>query len=284
MYALKEAMIAFRRTPMLTGLSATMIALSLLVIGLFGIAAYNIRRVLDRVEARVEIVAYIRDDADLNAVKAAQAEIEKMPEVKETIYITRAQALEIARKELPEFGNLFGSLENNPLPASIEVALKPGQHGPETVKHVADRVAQFNFVEDVRYGQEWLDKVYLLRRVAGAATLVLGGAFAIVAALIIGAAVRMAIFARRDEIAIMRLVGATDSFVRRPFIYEGLFTGLLGGILAIIVTRVIFGALSKNLFQLEWLPDLWVLAILLTGTVLGGVASSIAVRRHLREI
>jgi cell division transport system permease protein len=284
MYALKEAMVAFRRTPMLTGLSATMIALSLLVIGLFGIAAYNIRRVLDRVEARVEIVAYIRDDADLNAVKAAQAEIEKMPEVKETIYITRAQALEIARKELPEFGNLFGSLDSNPLPASIEVALKPGQHGPEAVKHVADRVAQFNFVEDVRYGQEWLDKVYLLRRVAGAATLVLGGAFAIVAALIIGAAVRMAIFARRDEIAIMRLVGATDSFVRRPFIYEGLFTGLLGGILAIIVTRVIFGALSKNLFQLEWLPDLWVLAILVTGTVLGGIASSIAVRRHLREI
>src|SRR5688572_3446620 len=284
MYALKEAMVAFRRTPMLTGLSATMIALSLLVIGLFGIAAYNIRRVLDRVEARVEIVAYIRDDADLNAVKAAQAEIEKIPEVRQTIYITRAQALEIARQELPEFGNLFGSLENNPLPASIEVALDPGQHGPEAVKLVADRVAAFPFVEDVRHGQEWLDKVYLLRRVAGAATLVLGGAFAIVAALIIGAAVRMPIFARRDEIAIMRLVGATDSFVRRPFIYEGLFTGLLGGILAIVITRVIFGALSKNLFQLEWLPDLWVLAILVTGTVLGGVASSIAVRRHLREI
>ena len=284
MYALREAMVAFRRTPMLTSLSATMIALSLLVIGLFGIAAFNIRRVLDRVEARVEVVAYIRDDADLNAVKAAQAEIEKMPEVKETLYITRAQALEIARQELPEFGNLFGSLENNPLPASIEVALKPGQHGPESVKSIADRVARFSFVEDVRYGQEWLDKVYLLRRVAGAATLVLGGAFAIVAALIIGAAVRMAIFARRDEIAIMRLVGATDSFVRRPFIYEGLITGLLGGILAIIVTRVIFGALSKNLFQLEWLPDLWIVAIVATGAVLGGVASSIAVRRHLREI
>lgn len=284
MYALREAMIAFRRTPMLTSLSATMIALSLLVIGLFGIAAFNIRRVLDRVEARVEIIAYIRDDADLNAVKAAQAEIEKMPEVRQTLYITRAQALEIARQELPEFGNLFGSLETNPLPASIEVALEPGQHGADAVKHVADRIGAYPFVEDVRYGQEWLDKVYLLRRVAGAATLVLGGAFAIVAALIIGAAVRMAIFARRDEIAIMRLVGATDSFVRRPFIYEGLITGLLGGILAIIITRVIFGALSRNLFQLEWLPDLWVLAILVTGAVLGGAASSIAVRRHLREI
>lgn len=284
MYALKEAIVAFKRAPMLAGLSATMIGLSLLVVALFGIAAYNIKRVLERVESRVEVVAYIRDDADFNAVRIAQREIEKMPEVRETRYISRAQALELAKQELPEFRNLFGGLETNPLPASIEVSLKPGQTGPEAVKHVADRIAAYPFVEDVRYGREWLDKVYLLRRVAGAATLLLGGAFAIVAALIIGAAVRMAIFARRDEISIMRLVGATDSFVRRPFIFEGLFTGLAGGSLALVATYFIFKALSRRLFQLEWLPDLWVLAILGAGGALGAIASSVAVRRHLREI
>lgn len=284
MYALREAAVAFKRTPMLTALSATMIALSLLVVGLFGIAAFNIRRVLDRVESRVEVVAYIRDDADYNAVRIAQTEIEKMPEVRETRYISRAQALEIAKQEMPEFGDLFGGLDTNPLPASIEIALKPNQQGPEAVRKVADRIGAFTFVEDVRYGQEWLDKVYLLRRVAGAATLVLGGAFAIVAALIIGAAVRMAIFARRDEISIMRLVGATDSFVRRPFIFEGLFTGIAGALIAIGLTWFVYNRMSQSLFQLEWLPDLWVLGILLAGGILGGIASSIAVRRHLREI
>lgn len=284
MYALREALVAFKRTPMLTTLSATMIALSLLVVGLFGIAAFNIRRVLDRVESRVEVVAYIRDDADYQAVRIAQSEIERMTEVRETRYISRAQALEIAKQEMPEFGNLFGGLDSNPLPASIEIALKPNQHGPEAVKKVADRIRAFPFVEDVRYGQEWLDKVYLLRRVAGAATLVLGGAFAIVAALIIGAAVRMAIFARRDEISIMRLVGATDSFVRRPFIFEGLFTGVAGGLIAILLTWFIYNRMSRSLVQLEWMPDLWVLGILLAGGILGGAASSIAVRRHLREI
>lgn len=284
MYALKEALVAFKRAPLLTALSATMIALSLLVVGLFGIAAFNIRLVLDRVESRVEVIAYLHNDADTRPVQIAQQEIEKMPEVRETRYISRAQALEIAKQELPEFGSLFGSVENNPLPASIEIALQPGQTGPEAVKRVADRVRVYPFVEDVRYGQEWLDKVYLLRRVAGAATLVLGAAFAIVAALIIGAAVRMAIFARRDEISIMRLVGATDAFVRRPFIIEGLITGLAGGVLALVLTRVIFGALSRSLFELAWLPDLWVLAILAAGAVLGGIASSIAVRRHLQEI
>jgi len=284
MYALKEAMVAFRRTPMLAGLSATMIAMSLLVVGLFGIAAYNIKRVLDRVEARVEIVAYLRDDADFNQVKAAQAEIEKLPEVRETRYISRAQALEIAKQELPEFRSVFSDVDSNPLPASVEVALKPGQHGADAVRRIAQKVSAFPFVEDVRFGQEWLDKVYLLRKVAGVAALVLGGAFALVAALIIGAAVRMAIFARRDEISIMRLVGATDGFVRRPFIYEGLFTGVMGAVIALIATWIIFRLASQSLFQLEWLPDLWVLGILAAGGVLGALASSISVRRHLREI
>ena len=283
-YALREALNAFRRTPMLTGLSAMMIALSLLVVGLFGIAAFNVKRVLERVESRVEIVAYLRDDADYQAVRIAQQDVNRLDQVREVRYISRAQALELAKQELPEFRTIFGSLESNPLPASLEVSLQPGQEGAATVKRVADRLSAYTFVEDVRYGQEWLDKVYLLRKVAGVATLVLGGAFAIVAALIIGAAVRMAIFARRDEILIMRLVGATDSFVRRPFLIEGLGTGLAGGILALLGTYVAYRMLSDSLFQLEWMPDLWVIGILVAGSVLGSLASNIAVRRHLREI
>ena len=283
-YALKEAAKAFSRTPMLTGLSAIMIALSLLVIGLFGLVAHNIREGLERVESRVEVVAYLRDDADYNTVRLAQQDIAKLPQVRETRYISRAQALEIAKQELPEFRTVFAGLDNNPLPASLEIALKPGQQGPEVVKRVADRVATYQFVEQVTYGQDWLDTVYLLRRVAGVATLVLGAAFAVVAALIIGAAVRMAIFARRDEILIMRLVGATDGFVRRPFVIEGLGTGLIGAIIAVIGTYFIYQALSPSLFKMDWLPDLWIGAILLAGAVFCSVASAIAVRRHLREI
>ena len=283
-YALKEALNAFRRTPMLAGLSAVMIGLSLLVVGLFGLVTYNIQRGLDLVESRVEVVAYLRDNADYNAVRVAQQDIAKMPEVRETRYISRAQALEIARQELPEFRAIFAGLETNPLPASLEIALHPGQRGPEVVKNVADRVAAYTFVEQVSYGQDWLGTVYLLRRVAGVATLVLGGAFAIVAALIIGAAVRMAIFARRDEILIMRLVGATDAFVRRPFLIEGLITGLIGAVLALLATYAIYQALSPSLFKMEWLPDEWLAGIVGGGALLGGLASAISVRRHLREI
>jgi cell division transport system permease protein len=283
-YSLREAFAAFRRSPLLTGLSVTMIALSLLVVGLFAIAAYNIRRVLDRVEERVEVVAYLRDNADFLEVEKARQELLKTHGVRAVRYVSREEALQIARKELPEFGTLFGGLDANPLPASLEIALTSHQQNADAVRAIAQRVSQFPFVEDVSFGRDWLDKVYLLRRVAGAATIILGGAFALVAGLIIGAAVRIAVFARRDEIGIMRLVGATDGFVRRPFILEGLMTGIMGGILALALTYIAHRILKESLFPLEWMPDLWVAGILALGGVFGGLASAIAVRRHLQEI
>jgi cell division transport system permease protein len=283
-YALREALNALRRTPMLSFLSALMIALSLLVIGLFGLVTSNIQSGLNQLESRVEVVAFLRDDADYNAVRIAQQDLSRLPQIREVRYISRAQALELARQELPEFREVFGGLDQNPLPASLEIALHTGQRGPEVVKRIADRLSSYPFVEQVSYGQDWLGTVYLLRRVAGAASLVLGIAFALVAALIIGAAVRMAIFARRDEILIMRLVGATDGFVRRPFVIEGLGAGLTGAILAVAGTYAIYRGLSPRMFTMQWLPDIWVFGILAAGAILGGLSSMIAVRRHLQEI
>src|SRR5687768_11693936 len=136
-YALREALTAFRRSPLLAGLSLAMIALSLLVVGLFAVAAYNIRQVLDRLEARVEVVAYLRDDADFDAVQRAGAELKKLPAVRDVQYISREQALIIARQELPEFRSIFGNIEGNPLPASLQITLEPHQRGPEGATSVA---------------------------------------------------------------------------------------------------------------------------------------------------
>ncbi len=283
-YTTREALAAFRRAPVLTGLSAAMIGLSLFVLGLFGVTAYNVQAVLRDVESRVEVVAYLRDDADQDAVLQAQAELQARAEVRDVLYVSRSQALEIAKQELEELSAVFSDLDVNPLPPSLEIALAPGQQGPDVVTAIAARVRSYPFVEDVRFGREWLDKVFLLRRVAGAAAIVVGGAFAAVAVLIIGAAIRMAIFARRDEIAIMRLVGATDCFVRRPFLLEGFITGTMGAALALPLTYLLYRVLSDAVFELEWIPASWIGLGFLAGGVLGMLASWNAVRRHLREI
>jgi cell division transport system permease protein len=283
-YALREALSAFRRTPLLLGLSATMIALSLFVSGLFGVAAHNLRRFVGELESRVEVVAFVRDDADPASIRAAQQQIRSFPEVRDVQYVSREAALETARRELPEFQSIFASLDVNPLPASLNVLLHAQQRDAESVRAIAERIAGLGPVEDVRYGSDWLENVFLLRRVAALATAVLGTAFALVAVLIIGAAVRMAIFARRDEIAIMRLVGATEEFVRRPFIIEGMLVGILGGAVALLATWLAWRAVADSLIALEWIPLGWVLAGVAAGAFLGMAASAWAVHRHAHSV
>lgn len=284
MYALREAAAAFRRAPVLTGLSAAMIALSLFVIGLFGLAAHNVREAIQNVESRVEVVAYLLDSAAPAAIQAAQQDIERLPEVSAVRFISREEALAVARREFDELSTIFGSIETNPLPASLEVSLHPGQSDASVIRSVANRVEAMPVVEEVQFGEDWVDKVFVLRRVAGIATLTLGIGFAAVAALIIGAAIRMAVFARRDEIVIMRLVGATDAFIRRPFVIEGMVTGLIGAILAVAATWGVFRMLSNSVEQLTWIPAGWLLAGIGAGAVVGLFASMVAVRRHLGEV
>lgn len=284
-HAFREAVAAFRRAPLLTGLSALMVGLALFVVGLFGLAAHNLHLALESVEERVEVVAYVRDGTNPAEISAATDQLLSLPEVRNVRYVSKEQALETAQRDLPEFQEIFIDLEVNPLPASLEVELRSGSRGPEAVDRVASRAGTYTFVEDVRYGQEWVDKLFSLRKIAGVTAMVLGGAFAAVAALIIATAVRIAIFARREEIYIMRLVGARNGFIRRPFLLEGAMTGLLGGLLAVLLSwgtyRIVLEVLE---FNLSWIPASWVVAGILAGSAFGLVSSGLALRRYLREV
>jgi cell division transport system permease protein len=283
-YSLREALAAFRRSPLLASLSVVLIAFSLFVVGLFGLTAWNIGQAIRQVEEKVEMVAYLDDETTPAQLELIQQEVRALPQVAELRHVTKLEALATARAEMEEFQEVFTDLENNPLPASLEVRLKPEHRTPAAARRVAERLGAYPFVEDVRYGRDWLDRIYMLRRIAGAAATVLGAAFALVAAIIIATAVRIAVFARREEIAIMRLVGATDGFVQRPFLLEGLFTGLLGGVLAAGLTYATYRLLQATMFRIEWLPAEWIALLVLVGTVFGFLSSMVAVRRHLQAV
>jgi cell division transport system permease protein len=162
--------------------------------------------------------------------------------------------------------------------------LRPEHRTPDDVEAVADRVSSYHFVEEARYGREWVDRIYSLRRVAGGAAAVLGLAFAAGAALLIGIAVRMSVLARAREIAIMRTVGATDTYIRLPFLVEGLVTGIGGGLLALALTWATYQAVERTLLSLAWLPDLWTAAGLAFAGILGMLAAGRAVRRELKRL
>ncbi|HET9038790.1 MAG TPA: permease-like cell division protein FtsX [Gemmatimonadales bacterium] len=284
----REALLSFRRAPLLSVLSITTIAFSLFTLGLFGLVAINLREALRGLEERVEIVAFVLRGTPAETITLATEDIAAFPEVQDVQYITEAQALGRARRELVEFRDAYRDLQVNPLPASIEVRLKDGYRDAATVERVAQRLRGFGFVNDVRFGREWVEKLDHLRNVTGIVGLVIGLAFAAVAVVIIGVTIRLTLLQRAREISIMRLVGATNWFIRGPFLLEGALKGLLGGLLSLALCYggyLLFRDRSGGAFAgLIFYQSYQMVAIVLFGVMLGLGGSLVSVGRHLRHV
>ncbi len=281
---LREAMLTFKRAPLLSALSVTTIAFSLFVLGLFGLVVVNLQGALRDVEERVEIVAYILPGTPAEATAQALKDIQAFPEVQGANYVSEDEALARARAELIELRDVMEELERNPLPASIEVKLRPGFRDADHVSLVAERMRGFGFVDDVRFGRDWVEKLDRLRGLAAAVGIVVGAAFAVVAIIIIGTTIRMAVLQRSREIAIMRLVGATDGFIRRPFLLQGAIKGLLGGVVAIGLSFAAYVLINRYLLQSAFFTNEEALAIVGFGALIGLLGSATSVGRHLRRV
>lgn len=281
MRSAREALTASRRAPLLSALGIVTIAFSLFAFGLFGLVAINIRRALEQVEERVEVRAFVSDNTEIESVAAAMKDVGEFPEVGRVDYVSKEQALERARREMGEFADVF---EAGVLPASIEVQLRPGMRSPAIVKSVADRIRTYGFVDDVRYGEEWVEKLYRLRNIATVAGIALGVAFAAVAVIIIGATIRMTVLARAKEISIMRLVGATDMFIRLPFLIDGLVKGVLGGLLALLFVWVANRVVNEYFIQTIFFDREMIFVGVVGGALMGVMGSLVSVGRHLRRI
>ena len=208
--------------------------------------------------------------------------------MKDVEYVTEDQALARARKELVEFRDAYRDLSVNPLPASLEIRLKDGYRNATAAAQVAKRLEGFSFVEDIRYGRDWIERLDKLRNLAGVVGFVIGLAFAAVAVVIIGVTIRLTILQRAREISIMRLVGATKQFIRGPFLLEGALKGLLGGLLSLALCYAGFRLFrDSNLGTLGGLvffgPEQMGLLVLF-GVALGLMGSLVSVGRHLRNV
>ena len=279
--AFREALLAFRRAPLMSALGIATIAFSLFALGLFGLVALNLRQALGRVEARVEVRAFAVDSTPPAVLAAAAEVVRRYPEVATVSIVTSEEALAQARRELGEFRDVFDAAL---LPASLDVQLREGRRDPASVRAVVSRIRALPFVDDVRYGEEWVRKLHRLRTVATAAGIALGVAFAVAAMIIVGATIRMAVLARAREIELLRLVGATDAFVRLPFLLEGALKGLAGGALALLLTWFAHSLVSRYVVATAFFPAHVVALGVLAGAMLGLLGSAVSVGRHLRLV
>lgn len=284
---LREATVSIRRNWVMSVAAIVTVALSLFVVGLFFYAAMTLNDLIGRYEREVVIKVFLKDSADQTEVQNLQDEIVSWSEVEAVQYVSKEEALERFKQQFRNRPELIENLPGNPLPASFEVRLKD----PKLVEEVAARFAGKTVVDKVDYGKEIVERLFQVVRVIRYAGAFFVLVLTFVSVVLIVLTIRLAIYARRQEVAIMRLVGASNWFIRLPFVLEGCLQGVLGAAIAsggIYLLKVSFFDQVRS--QIQWLPlslDLTVFwqitgGLLLGGLAIGALGSGIALRRFLK--
>lgn len=274
-----------------TLLSTAAIGVTLALPSLLFLVLDNLHRASGEWEYRAPVSLFLKKDLEQAKVDSLAAELQQLPEVAAVKTVSAAQALEDFRAE-SGLGAALAALEGNPLPSSIILYLRPEamQHADKLVENLS-RKAEVDFAQsDVA----WLERLLSLVRLAKRGVLVLTALLAFAVVVIISNTLRLAILSRREEIEIMKLVGGSDRFVRRPFLYSGCLQGILGAVFALVVITACLHALREPIAELSRLygVELGLTGlrideaglIVLAGAVLGWLASRWSVGRHLARI
>ena len=295
----REAIQGFTRNASTAIGSIVTIFLSLLIIGLFMAAGSMLDSLMSSVENEVSITCYIKDDASEKDYKAMMEKIKKYDSVKEVTFTTKDQAIENFKDSMTSNPDIIDSLDgNNPLPASINVELSDSQQVAEVAKKISSD-SDFKKIcdnesepsESVKYGQGTVERLFQITNYARIAGIAIVAVLVFIALVFINNTIRLAILARRREIAIMRLVGASNGFIRGPFLMEGALHALIGSLLAIGVIELlkVFAVpqLQNSIKFLNFSVDNSVyafiyLALVGFGLVIGILGSLLAMRRYLK--
>lgn len=299
LYFFRESLTGFKRNLSPALGSIITIFLSLLIIGIFCICGVIINNVVTSVENQVSITAYVADDASEQDIHAVEQYIQELPGVESVDFTTKDQALENFTNSMTSNPDIVAQLDGeNPLPASIDVNLSEAQ----SVSDIANRILENEtFVkicdnpddpsDSLQYGQKTVDKLFSLTNAIRYIGIGLIVVLVLIAFIFINNTIRLAILARRKEIAIMRLVGASNGFIRGPFLAEGALHAIIGSLLAIGVIELIrIFALPRVTSALPWLPInvepttfiLIYVTLLCAGLVIGLLGSVFAMRRYLK--
>lgn len=278
-YFFKEAIRGFYQAKLMTFLSILSITASLVFLGTVVIALINVSQVVRKSTDQADIAAYVKDGAaeDSSVIADLVEQITSLESVKNVKIISKDSAWE-------RFSELYGeemleAVDDNPLPVSLEIYLKEDDRSQEAVQRVTDVISGYREIESVRYSHEWIDLLAQFQFIFLITAVIIGGAMMLILYLMISNTIRLTIYARRDLVAHMQVVGATDFFIKMPFILEGILQAIIGGILYIIVMGILRLLLFK--FPIYWGPHSLPLIIIFIGVVFGWFGSARAVRKFL---
>ena len=287
-YYIREVFISLRRNNWMSVASIGTVAVSLFIFGMFLMMVMNMNKLAENMESQVQINVYLLDKVDREQARDIEKDLKEIEGVESVGFVTKDEAMERFKDRLGDQKTLLDALdETNPLPDSFEVTVT----NPDLVKTAAEKMEKLDGVECAKYGQdvvEHLFEITRLLRIFGF-TLMLVLAFATL--FIISNTIRLTVFARRKEIAIMKYVGATDWFIRWPFVMEGMVLGLFGSIIAAMVLRTAYTAMAEKVYDtLAFFPLIpeqpfltyITIVVVISGMVVGAIGSAVSIKKFLK--
>jgi len=292
LYFLRRALTHIGRSPVVAGVTVGTVAVVFLIMGVFALVGHNLELLTHRVGSGLKLSVFLLDDCADQQREAIEKLLSSSPGVERVHFIDRDEAASRFRQRFGRQAEVLDELDENPLPESFEVTFAPAGQNPTSIGELAQQVVNLPGVEEVQYGQAWLDRFFRFVRTVRLLGLVVGVLIFLAALLIVSNTIRLSVFARREEIHILKLVGATDGFIKVPFYLEGVLLGLLGAGLGIALTWLAFallvpevlvpGWLEETRFTVDFLPLEMVVWMVGAGAFLGVLGTMSSLWRHLR--
>lgn len=287
-YHVKEGVRSIFTHGLMSFASVCMIVACLLIMGSFSLVAVNINGMLGQLEDENEFLAYVEESLDSGQAMSLQAKLSEIPNVASATYISKEEALEEFKAE-QGYSELFSDIPAETLRDRYSIHV-------EDIQLMSDTVAEVRGVEgiaEVRAAMEIAEGFVMLRNVASAIAVILVAMLVLISVFIIANTIKLATFTRREEIAIMKMCGATNWFIRWPFLVEGILLGICGGLVAYVAQWGVYGLIGKAMAEsgildiITMIPFQNLNAILLTvfllvGFVIGGGGSALAIRKFLK--
>jgi cell division transport system permease protein len=285
-YTLREGLDGLRRAKLASFIALMSMSMALFVMGVFAAGSINLVSLVESVRARIEFEVFIDNSLDDGGIEEVRQQLMQVAGVAEVNFISKEQAEEIFKREFGLSGqnsqNILEILETNPLPASFRISLQKSHQRSEAAQNLAAAIAQFRGVDEVVYRRDLmlaLDRYVRLILVAG---LAVGVIFCIGSILLVINDVRLVIYAKRRLIETMQLVGATAAFVRRPLLVQGFLQGSAGGVIAAASLYLLYRLLALELGTSLHLSKTLLAILVLTGMLLGLLASYWGARKYIR--
>ena len=289
-YFLRKALENIWTNRFLSLVTLSTIAISMLILGLFSLIYLNVQQSLHQMGGELQITAYLQETISSEQAEVLRSKVADWPEVEGITYISKEQALARFRSQLREYAGILEGLKENPLPASLELTLMPQYGRSGNIKELSTRLGRLPGVAEVQYGRKWMAKLRVFVEVMKLVGITVGGLLLIATIFVISNTIRLTFYSRREELEIMRLVGATDFFIKAPFLIEGLLHGLGGALLAAgglsLLILFLFSHLDLPLRLAVMAGSLptgqLVAGFLGLGLLLGILGSMVSLRRFLR--